>query len=222
MHLLKHLAVQVPGLALEPPLFHNWSIALRFELGVNKRAVVYEEQTSYFSDLVTRAETLYRSAFAPTDLAHIASVNRFGREGRFRRSHLRWGPRRGRRSPNIFDIARTRSCGLNRPSGSAIRSLDGVEYTKTFWTEIVPLQIDYTWILAKIARTDFPVGAGFPDDIFFVNITRNLIFHIYDDRGLDLIAADRTTLQPIYESHKDWLLSYDLTRMQQTFEPIPT
>ena len=88
------------------------------------------------------------------------------------------------------------------------------------WPEVSAKTIDYDWILRKIARSDFPLGSGFPDDIFFLNLTRNLIFHMYDDRGLDLIATDRATLQPIYDSHKDWLLSCDLARMQATFETV--
>ena len=36
MHLLKHLAAQFPGLPLEPPLFHNWTVALRFEHNIKR------------------------------------------------------------------------------------------------------------------------------------------------------------------------------------------
>ena len=36
MHLLKHLAAQFPGLPLEPPLLHNWPVALRFEHNIKR------------------------------------------------------------------------------------------------------------------------------------------------------------------------------------------
>jgi hypothetical protein len=41
---------------------------------------------------------------------------------------------------------------------------------------------------------------------------------MYDDRGLDLIAADRSDLQPIYEEHKNWILDYDRQQIAAVFE----
>jgi len=51
-----------------------------------------------------------------------------------------------------------------------------------------------------------------------VNRTRNLILHMYDDRGLDLIARHRSDLQAIYDAHKSWVLDYDRHRIERVFE----
>jgi hypothetical protein len=41
---------------------------------------------------------------------------------------------------------------------------------------------------------------------------------MFDDRGLDLIAADRSELQSIYDRHRDWLLNYDRKRIAAIFQ----
>ena len=39
----------------------------------------------------------------------------------------------------------------------------------------------------------------------------------YDDRGMDVIGGKRAPLQKLYDTHKAWLLGYDIDTMNQTF-----
>jgi hypothetical protein len=51
-----------------------------------------------------------------------------------------------------------------------------------------------------------------------------MILHMYDDRGLDIIAPQVDDLRPIYQTHKDWVLGFDSAAIAQMFEsntPIP-
>jgi hypothetical protein len=41
---------------------------------------------------------------------------------------------------------------------------------------------------------------------------------MYDDRGMDLIAASRSGLQTIYDEYKNWVLDYDRKRIEETFK----
>jgi hypothetical protein len=41
---------------------------------------------------------------------------------------------------------------------------------------------------------------------------------MYDDRGMDLVAASRSDLQAIYDEHKSWILDYDRKRIVETFD----
>jgi len=76
-----------------------------------------------------------------------------------------------------------------------------------------------------IANQDFP--SRFPriennhiisnKEIYFININKKLIFNMYDDRGLDIVASDIETLRPIYENHKDWILDYDRAQIEKLF-----
>ena len=87
-------------------------------------------------------------------------------------------------------------------------------------------RIDYKNIITAISHTDFPPkeprldqnGLLTGKEIYFVNIDKKLIFHMYDDRGLDIISADKEILRLIYKQHNDWILNYDRERIDKQFE----
>ncbi|MEH7633918.1 DUF3885 domain-containing protein [Bacillus pumilus] len=54
-------------------------------------------------------------------------------------------------------------------------------------------------------------------EIYLINLSKQMIFHLYDDRGCDLIAADDERLRPVYEGLQHWLLDYDRPQMDQLF-----
>ena len=102
---------------------------------------------------------------------------------------------------------------------------------------VVLLEEDYMWIinidsikykniLTAIGHTDFPSRQPRLDqngfltgkEIYFVNIDKKLVFHMYDDRGLDIISAKKETLRPIYKKHNDWILDYDREQIDKHFE----
>jgi hypothetical protein len=203
MHLLKHLSTRFPGLSLEPPLSYSWPIALRFELN---------SSNGYPPDLdaiTARASTIYESAFAATDVAYIISVcKHFPGYG-----HRRPFGYQGHEDKRLFTLTRRHHLGISRPSGvvkmqHTRKQVEdwGASRTRIEWAEISPGRIDFRSILRKIAQSDFPIGAGIDGDIFFYNQTCDLILHMYEDRGLDLIATTRAALQPIHDAHQAWLL----------------
>ncbi|WP_425275569.1 DUF3885 domain-containing protein [Sphingobacterium detergens] len=76
-----------------------------------------------------------------------------------------------------------------------------------------------------IANQDFP--SRFPrlaynhiisnKEIYFININKKLIFNMYNNRGLDLVATNIETLKPIDENLKDWILDYDRAQIEKLF-----
>ena len=58
--------------------------------------------------------------------------------------------------------------------------------------------------------------AGF--EIYFVNVTRKMIYHLYDDRGCDVIASKKEDLRPLYLTYNDWILDYDRDQIDQLFK----
>lgn len=54
-------------------------------------------------------------------------------------------------------------------------------------------------------------------EIYLINLSKQMIFHLYDDRGCDLIAADAERLRPVYEGLQHWLLDYDRAQMDRLF-----
>ncbi len=55
------------------------------------------------------------------------------------------------------------------------------------------------------------------DNIYIADFTRRIVIHPYDDRGLDVVAAEHEVLTPLYERLGDWLLPYDREVMDAKF-----
>ena len=48
--------------------------------------------------------------------------------------------------------------------------------------------------------------------------TKNqVLYHLYDDRGADIVAADKNLLLPIYKKYKDRILEYDKADIERIF-----
>ena len=203
-----------PGLSLNPPLFYRWPIGIRFELG-------REELESTYDEVVTRrAFILYEAVFRPDDLGFVVSgLTRYvslgkggvrSRQGRYRRYR-----------PTVFQLSRRHSLGLHGAAGreQLVAGDDDLREITTFrWTAIAARKIGYQFILKAKANADHYLRRPATSDrIYFVNQTRNIILHMYDDRGMDLVAARRNDLQAIYEEYKDWILDYDRERVEKTF-----
>lgn len=52
---------------------------------------------------------------------------------------------------------------------------------------------------------------------YLVDFERGILVHIYDHRGMDVIAVDRETLRPLHARFNDWLLDHDRARMDAMF-----
>ncbi|MDO4530949.1 MAG: DUF3885 domain-containing protein [Bacillota bacterium] len=74
-------------------------------------------------------------------------------------------------------------------------------------------------LFEEIVRSDFK-GLGFRElssAIFFFDTQRHLLFHPYDDRGVDIVGKTPDDIRYLYEDCRNWLLEYDIERMQKTF-----
>jgi hypothetical protein len=85
--------------------------------------------------------------------------------------------------------------------------------------------IKYAQLLKAICYEDFPhpstilknnQQSGY--NIYFVNMTRKIIFHLYDDRGCDVLAADKETIRFLYEQYNGWILDYDRKEIDILFK----
>nr|WP_255408182.1 DUF3885 domain-containing protein [Sporosarcina sp. P3] len=43
------------------------------------------------------------------------------------------------------------------------------------------------------------------------------MYHLYDDRGCDIIAADKESIRYLYEQYSDWILDYDKREVDKVF-----
>ena len=55
--------------------------------------------------------------------------------------------------------------------------------------------------------------------VYLLNLSKRLVVHPYDDRGMDVIGQNKSALSALYKRHGDLLLNYDIEVMRQIFEP---
>jgi hypothetical protein len=63
--------------------------------------------------------------------------------------------------------------------------------------------------------------AGVPkisSGVFVIDPTSKVIMHMYDDRGLDIIAAELNTLRPLFKIFGDWILNSQRHRVEFRFK----
>lgn len=64
---------------------------------------------------------------------------------------------------------------------------------------------------------------GFPShrysvNVYFINVSKRIIYHLYNDLGCDVIASNKEDLRPLYYELNDWILDYDREKIDKIFK----
>ncbi|PJJ59051.1 DUF3885 domain-containing protein [Hymenobacter chitinivorans] len=208
-----------PGLRLSTGLFYQWPIGIRFDLQGEEpiylepghpgysptERLAYNEP--YFREVNHRASALFHAAVQPDDeIVLVYQKSMYGRHRIRSRGFLL----------HQLGISKAQAAfqKIGPPYLYGFHPARWVRMNFTAKAAAIPADA----ILAAIANQDFgdrsPVIRG---DLFFLNLTRGLIFHMYDDRGLDIIAVDKATLQPLFKTYNSWILDYDRAQVEAAF-----
>lgn len=193
LDLAAYLRKHFPSLTLGGGLFYRWPVGVRFELGLE----TFRE----------RAPKLYEAAFAPEDVCVIISqdwpagnISPPARQRYFRVFSL----------PGAFDSKHP----VSVQSLEVTTEEDGEQETFTLqWGELPARSFQYGYVLEGIANADHAQTPSVLERVYFLNPATAIIVHMYDDRGLDIIAATREPLMPIYRAFNDWILDFDRVRI---------
>ena len=191
------------GLAeLSPPIFYQCPVALRFEIGdptldpYNKGCL----SSDYAAKAFLRAKALFEAL-----------------PGRFDRLVWDTYPQEGQTAHQLQ--AFRRRVGAPTPQEMAFQDLQGEEPAQkvTYCWDLTYQPVRWEALLGEIIAADLGGFAPLASSVYFLNTQENILYHLYDDRGLDIAAEKRETLLPLYHRFSDWLLSYDQGRMEETF-----
>jgi Domain of unknown function (DUF3885) len=190
------------GLILRAPLFYNWPIGLRFNL---QTSPVFTPE--YFAEVTRRATVLFESAFDKDDTVIVV----------IRKS--KWRKQRIKKSDNLRKL-------IENDATTSVHSLTKNIYApdQCLFNQIIikgsVSAINYTHFFKDFAYADFPNGGPnfFNYEIYFINTDKKLIFYMYDDRGLDIIATDKETIRPIYQKYNNIILECDRAKIEKTLK----
>lgn len=93
--------------------------------------------------------------------------------------------------------------------------------TGYFFVKTTKKKVDYKLLIRASINTD--LGAGYEPKldwrIFFLTKEKNVVFHVYDDRGCDVVAEKEEDIRPLYRTYHDWLSTYkrDTEKMGKFF-----
>jgi hypothetical protein len=201
------------GLKLEPPLFYSWENGIRFEIG--EPGIPFYEKAN-LQQTFERAITLFKKVFADSDEMLLVTDVTSTSEDIFlqkRPLNVYW--------KYIKDKEKRYKLRYKRIDGYSDEGMT----THRFVLRCAKEDIRYVPLLKAICYEDFAhpstilknnPPSGY--EIYFINVTKKLIYHLYDDRGCDVIAFDKETIRSLFEECNKWILEYDRDRIDRVFK----
>ena len=185
------------------PLFYNWDLGLRFDLQKEFTNPVDTDNDDYFSEVYYRAKKLFEFCFEQNDRIYLSVFS------------YKWRKQRIKKSNFIFKLL--------KPDSKTEKVFDKVANRYELnekWNRLLIKEkiknIDTNNLIIGLCNTDFPtMHPCIREEVYLMNIDKKLIFHIYDDRGLDILATEKKVLNEIYDRFDKWILEYDREKIKQ-------
>jgi hypothetical protein len=94
---------------------------------------------------------------------------------------------------------------------------EGEYKTHRFTLKCQVSDLKYIPLLKAICNQDLGIQPSVSHRIYFLNNKRKIIFHVYDDRGCDLLATSPEAIREVYLKYNDWILDYDKDEIDKVF-----
>ena len=198
MKLEEYMEKCFPNLSLEPALFYNWEIGLRFELGNPKE----ENDKLYFQGVYNRAKTLFTALHNENDELFIVAHD-------YQSICPKWKWKRAKLFTTFL-----KEKNLKYKIQHQILPFDeefDEFYKHQFSLKCRVKDVNHRRLISSFFTSNMSW-------IYFVNITKGTIFHIYDDRGCDLVAVKEESIDGIYHQYNEWILDYDREKIDNVFK----
>ena len=91
-----------------------------------------------------------------------------------------------------------------------VLSEDSEEYRRVslYWNA---KEINLDRLFREIIKTDIGGYSILSSSVFLLDSKKSCVCHLYDDRGIDIIASSKETIYPIYKSYENWLIDREKT-----------
>lgn len=208
------------NLRLKPALFYAWDFGIRFEFALPGAA---HEDPKNLTQIEERSTTIFKQVFQDSDeLLLIMDIHCEKEDTFLQKRPIKVYQKYVKSTALLAKLQHT-----ILPSQTWHEEDEGYEAMVTH-RFVLPCQtkdIHYRQLLAAISHEDFPhptrilknlCRPGY--DIFLVNKTRTMVYHLYDDRGCDVIASRKEDLRQLYKDCIEWILDYDREQIDLLFK----
>ncbi|KXO13099.1 hypothetical protein AKG98_3315 [Moritella sp. JT01] len=204
------------SIKLEKPVYYNNEFALRFELGppdvdlwIDREQEVINEK--YFNIASERAISIFNSAFISSD--EIKICYQIFSDGRKK-------IKKGDYFFKIFNDLMGKQIEFTEHRDIYSEALERKAYClkRVTISGLFTSELDVKKMIETLINSDFGIrGPNLRGELYIVNCTKGLVFHIYDDRGMDIASKSKDSLEPIYHEQNKLLLGYDKKHMDSLF-----
>lgn len=223
MELKEYLNINFPSLILKPSLYHQWPIGIHFELGNEIYQFKSEENhvnLNRFEQVYSQALSIFNYLFSLHDeIILVTNVYQY-KTSKNKGQRIKVYDRYIKKKDLKFRLKQE-----TLPYVFAEEEDADKHSTSQFYLRCRKQDIKYTLLIKAACNEDFPLkpkldkreGSYYPD-LFFVNVTKNLIFFIYDDRGCEVIARDKESIRSTYEKYYHLVDENYRTEINQLFK----
>ncbi|WP_419884061.1 DUF3885 domain-containing protein [Peribacillus sp. B-H-3] len=200
-----------PDLELKPPLFYSWDTGIRFELGAEWKREYSYPNSPYVLGCYKRVITLFEALHSSDDDIFVSMDVNDCDKGKYSiRKFSNFSPYVEK--PLLYRLKHEIMPYLYPEDDQ-----EGIYRTHRFSLKCKTAELTYKPLLKAICNQDLGIKPRMHHSVYFININKKTIFHVYDDRGCDVLAASPYTIRGMYELYNDWILDYDRPRNDKVF-----
>ena len=202
------------GLELAPALFYAWEPGIRFEISNPKLSYT---EPGYLAQAFKRATALFDEVFdVEDDILFVTDITTWGAN-----------PFIHKKPVNVYKKYLKQAQALYKLQLRTVRLPEFDEDDVTtfrFSYACRKKDIRYPQLLQALCYQDFDHPStianywGGNSQVYLINLSKKLIYHLYDDRGCDVIASDKEDIRFLYEQYNDWILDYDRDKIDGVFK----
>lgn len=204
------ILVKLKNPNLKHPLFYNSPIGICFEIGSEVPVFLESEYSKeivlnneYIKLALQRAKAIYNELPQPPNILRIDIYsNEIGQRNEYQ---------------FVMDrLRRILPAPHDRRRVNIERDEEQLTVVQLYW-DLSGIDFLPDLLLKEIIKADIGGISSLVSNVYFANKEEVFLFHIYDDRGADLIAEDKETLHPIYQKCNKWILDYDRKKIDSLF-----
>lgn len=189
---------------LEKPIFYNAPVGIRFEIGGKEDVYVKKELTRklqvnplYVEQAVERASSTF--SLLP-------------QKGWMMRIDL-YDKKEIAKVIKILQLIHPHEKVLSEYEEDG----DQITHYELYWA-LDKINWSIETVIDEIILADIGGLNCLASSVYLVHPEEKILYHLYDDRGLDLVAKDKSKLYPLYERFNEWILDDDRETIDHTFK----
>lgn len=189
------------------PVFYNAAASLRFEIGGDEEIYLADHRMpngAYVENALDRAMAIYRQLPAAPDILRLET---FYRQKDRPYVSQRMLTNLGLPQPDLLVPGQKEPEHQEDSPCFYYWNLEkGAPFLRKLLREI---------ILGEIS----PQGLDWLcSSVYFLDSRHDILYHLYDDRGCDVVAPEKTLLEPLYREFNQWILDYDREQIDRLFQ----